>query len=198
MKTTFQQELLSSLSESYDFYLNNKVKRDELIANFSKMKPTVPFSERLNSWIENWYEEHKEHKDIFIFTETDDFDSKDIKGTLQRYTEYFKTTGKIKIWTGSSENTIFGSEKINHYYRAWHDHTHITYGREFTLAGEIFTAITQCSMLPDDWLFEKNLIFVDIVAQYLHYIFQKNYVKDQRKFVVDFLKNPTEAIFTRQ
>ncbi|PTT72590.1 MULTISPECIES: hypothetical protein [unclassified Chryseobacterium] len=194
MKKNFQQEFLHSLNDSYDFYLNYKVKREELIANFSRLENSVPFSERLNRWIENWYEQHK---DIFVFTDTDDFDSNDIKGTLQRYIEHFKATGKIKIWTGSSENTIFGSERINHFYRAWHDHTHIIFGSGFTLAGETITAEIQCSMLPIEWFFEKRLIMADIVAQNLHYIFHKNYVKDQRKFIVDYLKDP-KTIFIKK
>ncbi|MCQ4142264.1 MULTISPECIES: hypothetical protein [unclassified Chryseobacterium] len=195
MKTNFQKEFLNSLADSYDFALNNKIKREELIENFSVLNNSTPFSERLNDWISDFY---NRHKDIFMLTDTDDFDSKDLKGTLQRYTERFKTTGKIHIWTECSENTIFGSPQINHFYRAWHDHTHISCQCGFTFAGESMTAAIQNSMIPADWTLEKELIMIDIVGLNQYYSIHKEYVKDQRRFVIDYMRNAYRAIFTRQ
>ena len=69
-----------------------------------------PLSIRLNQFILNWYEDKKE---IFNFVEVDDFNENDIEGTFKKHLEKFENTGKIDIWTGCSENTIFGDEKIN-------------------------------------------------------------------------------------
>lgn len=182
-----------------EFAKNNKHRREELIKNFSTMPSDEPFSQRLNDFIVSWYIEHKE-KVHFEFVSEDDFNPKDIKGTLNRYIERYKNEGIIKIWTGASENSIFGNEVVNILYRCFHDYVHITSNAGFDLAGETLTASIQCSLLPSsDWLFEKQLIMADIVGLNLfHRANNKEYVINQRQFIIDFLTDPTKAIYTKQ
>ena len=195
MKNLFQKEFLHSLASDMDFAYHNLHRREELTACFSRLKSDIPFSQRLNDWIKKWYEQHQ---DIFVFTDFDDFDSSNIKQTLQNHIQRFKTTGKIFIWTGSSENSIFGSEQMNHFFRAWHDHTHITYQCGFDFAGEAMVASIQGSMLPADFVLEKELIMIDIVGLNEYYKIHRVFAKDQRQFTIDYLQNPAKAIFTKQ
>lgn len=193
MKNLFQKEFLNSLLDNYEFAYN-KLRREELIANFSRLKDHSPFSPRLNEWIIDWY---GNHKDIFVFTDFDDFNGINIKETLNLHLERFKSTGKILIWTGSNSNSIYGTNE-NLMLHCWHDHTHITHNCGFSFAGESMVAAIQASMLPEEWVLEKELITIDIVGQNQYFGIHKEFVKDQRKFVIDYLKSTSDAIFTKQ
>ncbi|MCW3159692.1 hypothetical protein [Chryseobacterium oryctis] len=197
MKKTVKSPIIQTLSlvESYNFYIENKIRREELISNFSRYKPSVPFSSRLNDWISEWYEKHKS---IFEFVDDDDFNSKDIKETLDRYVKLYNETGRIRIWTGGSELTIFGSAQMNHLFRAWHEFTHIIHQSGFDFAGESIVASIQISELPSDWILEKELIIIEILGQNQYYSKHKRFLINQRKYCVDYLKNPASAILTKQ
>jgi len=93
----------------------------------------IPFSDKLNKFIKLWFETHK---NTFVFTDNDNFDSNDIEATFEAHKKTYKETGKIHIWTGESENTIFGKEKINHYFRAWHDYIHLNYNLGYSITDE--------------------------------------------------------------
>ena len=58
----------------------------------SKQAQKIPFSKKLNQFIKVWY---KAHKDTFIFTDVDTFDSNDIVGTFEMNKQIYKDTGKI-------------------------------------------------------------------------------------------------------
>jgi len=193
------QKNYSDILKDFDFAKHNKQRREELIRNFSNMPSDEAFSKRLNNFIASWYNEHKE-KVHFEFVTEDDFDPKDIKGTLNRYIERFQKENIIKIWTGSADNSMFGNEAVNVLYRCFHDYVHITRNASFDLAGETLTALVQCSLLPSsDWVLERELIFADIVGLNLyHRANNKKYVLNQRQFIIDFLIDPAKAIFTRQ
>ncbi|MET3537673.1 hypothetical protein [Chryseobacterium limigenitum] len=181
-----------------EFAKYNKQRKEELIRNFSTMPSDEPFSQRLNDWLVSWYNDQKDHVHFEFVTE-DDFNPKDIKGTLNRYIERFEKERVIRIWTGSSDNSMFGNEAVNVLYRCFHDYVHITQKAGFDFAGESFTALVQASLIPSDWLLEKQLIMTDIVGLNLyHRAHNKEYVVDQRQFIIDFLKNPADAIFRKQ
>lgn len=194
METT-KKAFLDSLISDFNFAQHNKQKRENLIANFSRLKNSVPFSLELNEWVIDWYEQNKFK---FIFTDTDDFDANNLQETLSRNVKRFHETGKIHIWKGDSERTIFGSAQINHYFRAWHDHTHIINELGYDFAGESIVCSLQFSELPTDWLFEKELVAIEIIGQGQYYSVHNEFLKDQRKFSMDYIKSPMEAIFRKQ
>lgn len=193
MKNLFQKEFLNSLVDNHEFAYN-KYRREELIANFSRFKNDTPFSPRLNEWLTYWYNRHKE---IFVFVDEDDFDPKDIKGTLQRYIARYNSHKKIVVWCGESDNTIFGEPHINHFFRAWHEYVHITKNQNFSFLGESLVCAMQCGMLPNSWYLERELIYIEIVAQNQFYSVNKKFVENQRHFCISYMINP-EVIFTRQ
>lgn len=197
MKTTkyTQRNFLQELVESYDFYQNNFKQREYLISNFERLKPDIAFSKRLDTWIENWYTNHSRY---FVFVDFDDFDSNDISGTHKNHIRRFKETGKIHIWTGASENTIFSDPKINLYFRAWHDYIHINYNLDYSFEGESIVASKQCDMLDKFWLLERELVQIEILAQGQYFQVHSEFPVNQRKFCVSYLRNPISAIFTKQ
>lgn len=56
--------------------------------------------------------------------------------TLDKVRRWYETTGRIVVWTGESEQTIFGAPQVNHAFRAWHDYVHVLFGLPFTRNGE--------------------------------------------------------------
>lgn len=194
MKNLFQKEFLNSLLDNHEFAYN-KYRREELISNFSRLKNNVPFSPRLNEWLTGFYEKNRE---VFVFTDFDDFDSSNIKQTLQNHIKRFKDTGKTHVWTGKSDNTIFGSARQNHFFRAWHEYVHITKALNFDFVGESIVCTLQCSMLPVDWVLERELITIEILGQNQYFSRHQQFLANQRKFAIDYMRNSAEAIFIKQ
>ena len=108
--------------------------------------------------------------------------------------QIYKETGKIYVWKGASKNTIFGKEKINHYFRAWHDYTHINYNLGYCITEESIVCNIQKDELPQNWYFEKELINAEIIGQ-AHYFYANNiFVKNQRLFTANYLNNSINAL----
>lgn len=185
---------LIKVAKKAEFAEQNIDKRANLLATFHMMKDKTPFSQRLNNWISLWF---LEREDNFIFTDTDDFGD-NIKETLRKHIERYRDTGKIHIWTGESEGTIFGDAKINHYFRAWHDYTHITHELGYDFAGESIVGSIQASELPIEWVFERELINIEILGQNQYYNRHKEFLKDQRQFSIDYLNDPVKAVMVKQ
>ena len=157
----------------------------------SKQSNKIPFSKRLNQFIKIWFQTNK---DTFILTDVDTFDSNDIVGTFEMNKQIYKETGKIYVWKGESKNTIFGKEKINHYFRAWHDYTHINYNLGYCITEESIVCNIQKDQLPHNWYFEKELINAEIIGQ-SHYFYANNtFVKNQRLFTANYLNNSINAL----
>ena len=151
----------------------------------------APFSDKLNSFVTGWY---KANKDMFNFTSVDNFDENDIEGTFESHKKIYKETGVIHIWTGCSENTIFGDAKVNHYFRAWHDYIHIVYDLGYSITEESIVCNIQRDMLPSDWNLERDLINAEIIGQ-AHYFYKNNeFVKNQRDFTSQYLKSSIIAL----
>lgn len=196
MKTTTntQREFFQELIESLDFYQNNLKQREYLISNFERLKLSVPFSDRLNEWVLNWF---KKNESIFVFSDEDDFNS-DLETTLNRNIETFEKTNKIFVNSNNCQNSIYSNETINLYARSIHDYCHIKYKLSYNFFGESLVANLQANMLPKDWLFEKQLILIDVIGQLQYFHKHKVYLLNQRKFCIDYLKNPIEAVLNKQ
>jgi len=55
---------------------------------------------------------------------------------FEQLTRHFNATGRILVWDGGSDKTVFGEPAVNHAFRAWHDLMHITLNQPFTPEGE--------------------------------------------------------------
>lgn len=195
MKTTISEtNFLKSLLENSDFTNSNFKQEQFLIANFERLKPSLPFSNRLNEWVLDWF---TKHKSLFIFTEQEDFDS-DLQATLSRNIETYQKTNKIIVNSNNCQNSIYGDPIINLYARSIHEYCHIKYNLSFNFFGESLVANVQANMLPKDWFFEKKLILIDVIGQLQYFHKHKEYVLNQRKFSIQYIINPIEAIFNKQ
>lgn len=189
------------IMKAIDFYkigrLLQKQEEESIFADFiqnvlnGRMKDTIPFSTRLNQFIRGWYEDHE---NIIEFTNIDNFDPDDLKGTFLEHKDYFKETGKLRIWKGASNNTIFGSPTVNWYFRAWHDHVHITNDLGYSPIEESIVAEIQKSQLPKDWIIERELIDIEVTGQVQYHHLHGNFVKDQRQFTAIYYQDPMTAL----
>lgn len=50
---------------------------------------------------------------------------------------HYKKTGRVLVWNGGSDSTIFACPDANYSFRAWHDSKHITRRLPFTRQGEL-------------------------------------------------------------
>jgi len=64
-----------------------------------------------------------------------DVSAKAPKDYLSLMAHYVKT-GRIAVWNGASDKTIFDDSEVNYAFRAWHDSKHVTGKLPFTKAGE--------------------------------------------------------------
>jgi hypothetical protein len=158
---------------------------------YIRIKENIPFSQKLNDFINDWFELRK---DTFVFTDRDNFNENDIEGTFKLHKKIYRETNKIYIWSGASDNTIFGDAETNLKFRAWHDFIHINYNLGYSITEESVVCDIQRDMLPFDWNFEKKLIESEIRGQ-AHYFYRNNkFVGNQRKFTIDWLTNSINAL----
>lgn len=73
----------------------------------------------------------------------------DAPQTLEDATAHYKRTGRILVWSGASDRSIFGCPEHNWAFRAWHDWHHIKWQMPFTPDGEALVAAEQYSDLVD-------------------------------------------------
>lgn len=135
------------------------------------------------------------------------FDVLDVApATLDASQAYLARTGRIGVWEGASDRTIFGDAEVNYAFRAWHDWTHLRHGFAFNERGEAYTAATQQKHLRTvygagiltEW--HCALVWAEVVGQSdfqrLHGIFPE----DQRAFTQAWLWEhnlPTRAPLSR-
>lgn len=63
-------------------------------------------------------------------------DAPDTYAKLRRHAE---KTGRIMVWSGASDRTIFADPEVNYAFRAWHDLRHYTGRNDFSHYGEYCT-----------------------------------------------------------
>ena len=146
----------------------------------------TPLSQKLNDFINSWFEDNKGK---FLFVDKDDNDyTDDIGGTLKKMIEIYKNTGKISIWTGCSETSIFADPKINHKFRAWHDFHHVTKNLSFDEIGEKQVCEYQKNDLPKTYIFERILLDIEINGQIEYLLKKGNFVNNQIDFCKSYLR----------
>mgnify|MGYP001814785098 CR=1 FL=1 len=185
---------LSRLKTGLELIENQEDKQCTLNA-FFKFKPTTPFSRNLNNFIEQMVKniELCEYAK-FVYVEHDDFNEDDLKGTFLRHYKRFKDTGEIHVWTGASDKTIFGDPTINHKFRAWNDYIHLTNNLGYDAIGESIVCDIQKEQLPDNFIFERELLHIEVAGQIHYHALNHAFVEDQRQFTIDYLLNPLKAL----
>lgn len=133
--------------------------------------------------------------------------------TLEKLRDHVLKTGRMLVWNGASENTIFGDPEINWGFRAWHDHCHLR-NREgkfdpaapiehlngFTLNGERVTALEMCSDIRKVYGYGPiakrmmALVWAEVVGQAMFFERHGRFPQDQVAFVRAYLVDPECAV----
>lgn len=155
-----------------------------------RLKKDRAFSLSLNAYIEAKYKSLS--KDLNVeFVENDPyFDQGDsLESSAEKMFEDF-ANGRLKIWTGASENTIFGSPEINHKFRFIHDFYHCQNKLGFTHGDELLVNYIQQREFRKDGPsgFDRQLLNIETAGQILYYIQNGDFPTDQRKFTINELQ----------
>lgn len=127
----------------------------------------------------------------------------DAPNTYEDLRRHVDQTGRICVWNGASENTIFDDAYVNYAMRAWHDWTHYRYEHDFSLAGEISTALQMMRDLKtvygdtskiDWWVL---LVWEEVALQATYYNKTGEFVDDQVQFAHDILKEIAPLAYAR-
>jgi len=114
--------------------------------------------------------------------------------TYERLVEHVNKTGRILVWSGASETTIYGDCEINYAFRAWHDFVHFTHKLGFSVLDEIEVCIIQCDQLVKHFgnslEIQKFISYLqaEIIGQAQYEVFYGEFPIDQCAFVVDYIE----------
>lgn len=114
--------------------------------------------------------------------------------SLHGLTLHVRNTGKIAVWSGASENTIFACPEHNYAFRAWHDAVHYQIQQDFSMAGEAATAFAQCADLLDQYGLDEDtrefcaIILCEVIGQSAYYTLHGQFVPDQREFYAENIR----------
>lgn len=95
-------------------------------------------------------------------------------------------TASLVVWSGASEQTIYGDPTVNHAARAWHDSLHLKLGADFTVIGETRVAIEQCRLIGSDQY--ADILWSEIVGQVEYFEKHGSFPIDQVEFIRNYLK----------
>jgi len=101
--------------------------------------------------------------------------------------------GRMVVWSGASDDNIYGDAEVNYAARAWHDWAHLRHGFQFTLDGEQAAARVQMAHIRT--LYGNNpatrhwqwLIHCEAVEQARHVRDLGCFPARQRAFTQDML-----------
>ncbi len=108
-------------------------------------------------------------------------------------------TGRLVVYDGASEHTIYGNPAVNHAFRAWHDFCHLAGSYDTTFSGEVAACRLQVRHLLQHygdsdrtWRWQR-IVEAEIVGQALHFERHGCFPIDQSAFVQAYLKSPDLA-----
>ncbi len=113
---------------------------------------------------------------------------------------HYRETGRIQVWNGASDHTIYGDREINYAFRAWHDSRHIVGNHDFTFEGESAVCAMQVSDLLsiygacDNFYKFERLLIAEIVGQALFFEARGEFPADQYAFTSTYIRDPAGAL----
>lgn len=114
--------------------------------------------------------------------------------------QHYNATGRIAVWSGASDRTIFGDTEINFAFRAWHDARHILGDFDFSLLGEARTCFAQIQDVERLYTghhrlpFWRALLRAEVIGQASYAHAWGDFPADQRDFVACYLRSPALAL----
>lgn len=112
---------------------------------------------------------------------------------------HHKKTGRVLVWSGASDQTIFACRETNYSFRAWHDSKHILRKLPFTQAGECAAMKAQQSdicALYDGPQADYYYVILDaeIMGQFHYNAARGGFPVDQMGFVSAYLLDQKRAL----
>lgn len=99
--------------------------------------------------------------------------------------------GRVIVWEGASDGTIYGDARVNHAFRAWHDGCHVAGLHGFTLEGERATCERQIASLRHRFPRAPKsilaLIRAEVIGQAEHFAATGAFPVDQAAFIADYV-----------
>lgn len=121
--------------------------------------------------------------------------------TYEDLVSHYAKTGRMAVWNGASDKTIFGDDQANYAFRAWHDSCHLRGMHPFTPEGEegafeemVSDVHKEYGDTPDS---KKmiGLLHEEIIGQLDYTKFHAGqFPVDQRSFAQAYLKDPEGAV----
>lgn len=105
--------------------------------------------------------------------------------SLAEIVSVYTSTGRLVVWSGASDQTVWQSPEANWLFRAWHDYTHILGMHEFDTDGEIATARRQIAGLDDH---AAQLVWSEIVGQLEYFNKFGKFPADQVKYTLNYME----------
>lgn len=120
--------------------------------------------------------------------------------SLKRLKAEFASRGRITIYSGGSDGTIFDCPDTNRMFRAWHDWAHLHLDANFSLEGETRACELQCAQIlarygdGDTGQDMARVLRAEIIGQAQFWQRNRRYVTRQRAFTLAYLDNPAAAL----
>lgn len=120
--------------------------------------------------------------------------------TYQELKARMGRTGRLVVYAGASDRTIYGDPAVNHAFRAWHDHCHLEGGHDTSFVGEVATCRLQTRHLlhryGDSWRTWRwqRIVEAEIIGQARHFDRHGQFPVDQARFVSAYLNDPDAAL----
>ncbi len=106
--------------------------------------------------------------------------------TLADVVSHYNASGKVKVWAGASEGTVWGPAAGNWLFRGWHDYCHILSLGTFDAAGEAL--VTQVQKSQSESSFMHKALRIEIMGQLQYQIKTGQFPVDQLAFFINSLK----------
>lgn len=127
----------------------------------------------------------------------------DAPDTLESLTAHIAKTGRMKVFDGGSQRTIFGCPEHNWAFRAWHDWHHWKAQLPFTPEGEhkvcnlqimdLIKVYGACE-ITERW---SHILRAEVDGQIRYHEKHGTFPDNQRGFVEAYLRYPEQAILER-
>jgi hypothetical protein len=134
-------------------------------------------------------------------------DSDKAPSTLDALQRRYLNTGRVLVWGGASDRTIFGDPAYNHAFRAWHDWCHLQGAYDFTPEGEHAAYLMQRDHLAAhfgraephggrQFFHCERLLQAEVLGQLTYAKLHGDaFPDDQRGFAVAYVADPVTAPF---
>lgn len=127
--------------------------------------------------------------------------SSEAPDTFEKLAETVRYGGRMIVWNGASDKTIFADEEVNFAFRAWHDWCHIAGDFPFTPEGEMHAALMQMDHIKQlygntkEALEMASLVWTEVVGQVQYNLAHDGeFPVDQMAFAKAYLADPDAAI----